>query len=62
MFCRKLLLEYLKIPQKSKIAIGINKINDKAFFPLKFEKKINGKILNIKTIMFVEKLPTNENT
>ena len=58
-FFRKLLLKYLKIPEKSKIDIGINKINDKAFFPLKFEKKINGKILNVKTIMFTEKLPTN---
>ena len=40
---------------------GINKINTKVFFPLKFEKKINGKIAIVKTIMFVEKLPKNEN-
>ena len=47
--------------KKTTTTIGINKIKKIVFFPLKFEKKINGKILIVKTIMFVEKLPTNEN-
>ena len=49
------------MPLKSKITIGVKNKNNNKFFPLKFEKKINGKILIVKTIMFVEKLPTNEN-
>ena len=38
-FFKKLLLKYLEIPQKNKTIIGINKINDRIFLPLKFEKK-----------------------
>ena len=43
-----------------KIIIGTNKINDRVIFLLKFEKKTNGKVLIVKTIIFIEKLPTNE--
>ena len=43
------------------LIIGINKANERVFFLLKLEKKINGNVLIVKTIMFVEKLPTNEN-
>ena len=41
--------------------IGINKTNNRVFFLLKFEKKKNGKMHVVKTIIFAEKLPTNEN-
>ena len=41
--------------------MGISNTVDRVYLPFKFDNKINGTILNVKTTKLVEKLPINEN-
>ena len=49
------------MPKKIKNNIGIDNNEKTKYFPLKFENKINGRTLIVKTTKFAEKLPINEN-
>ena len=49
------------MPEKNKNNIGIDNNKKTKYFPLKFENKINGRTLIVKTTKFAEKLPINEN-
>ena len=49
------------MPEKNNNNIGVNNNEKTKYFPLKFENKINGRTLIVKTTKFAEKLPINEN-